>query len=229
MDIASRTATADQRSAIFARLNARNRLVRVLRFGLPVIGAIILAGLLLQIYIGSLVPDFGFANITIDRDNLVVEAPTYAGVGTDGTRYTLSAATARAAFGNTDLIDLTGAAFRMTQPGGEVIAADADLAELMVSSQVVTVDGPMRINTASGISGIVGDAVVDIDGESLVAPGGADLAFDDGTTLEAATMTYDGAAGLWSFTGVTLEIAETPGEAEYAAQQVPGPTEPTQP
>ena len=53
---------------------------------------------MLQIYFGSLVPDLGFANVTIDRENLIVEAPVYSGVGTDGTTYAVSAATARTAF-----------------------------------------------------------------------------------------------------------------------------------
>ena len=95
MSIAARTETAEQRAAIYAALIRRNRLVGLLRIGLPVIGGIVLAGLLVQLFIGSLIPDFGFANITIDRDNLVVETPAYSGVGADGTVYTSARARPR--------------------------------------------------------------------------------------------------------------------------------------
>src|SRR5690606_38784349 len=101
-------------------------LVAILRIGLPAVGAVILLGLLLQIVIGSLVPDFGFADISIDRDSLVVDAPAYAGVGGDGSVYEVTAQSARTALGNSDLVYLTGASFTLTQPSGTRFGATAD-------------------------------------------------------------------------------------------------------
>jgi len=211
----ARTDTADQRSAIYRALAQRNRIVGVLRFGLPVIGGVVLGGLLLQIYLGSLVPDFGFANISIDRDNLVVDTPSYSGIGTDGTRYRVEAASARAAFGNTDLIYMNGARFTMEQPGGSTFLADADTAQFRLSDQEVTVSGETRISGDSGISGKVVDARIDIDAQRLDSSGPADLLFANGTTIKASSMTYEGVSQVWSFRGVTLDIPSTPGEDTY--------------
>jgi lipopolysaccharide export system protein LptC len=212
MSIAARTETAEQRAAIYARLEQRNRLVGILRFGLPTIGGIILAGLLVQLYIGSLVPDFGFANIAIDRDNLVVETPSYSGVGADGTVYTVGARSARAAIGDTDLIHLTGASFNLRQPSGASFSAEAEAARLRLSEQTVTVDGKTNVVGSNGMTGTVEAAEVKVATEQMRSTGPADLTFAGGSTLHARTMSYDGKAQVWRFNDVTLHLTSTPGE-----------------
>jgi lipopolysaccharide export system protein LptC len=214
MSIAARTETAEQRAAIYATLVRRNRLVAVLRIGLPVIGGIVLTGLLLQLYIGSLVPDFGFANITIDRDNLVVETPSYSGVGADGTVYTVGARAARAAIGNTDLIHLTGALFSLKETSGATFSAEAEAAQLRLSEQIVLVDGITRVVGSNGTSGTVEAVEVEVPSERMKSRGRADLTFAGGSTLKADTMSYDGKAQVWTFDNVTLHLTQTPGETD---------------
>jgi lipopolysaccharide export system protein LptC len=217
MSIAARTETAEQRRAIYAALTSRNRIVGLLRIGLPAVGAIIFIGLILQLYLGTLVPDFGFANVRIDRDNLVFEAPSYAGTGSDGTAYTLSAESAKAGLSDTDVVHLRGAALSMLKPDGASFAAQAPTAQFSIASQVVTVHGSTAVSSNDGLKGTVGDTVVDVLRETLVARGGADLTFGDGTDLKADALTYDGATGIWTFVGnVSLTFAETPGETAYA-------------
>jgi lipopolysaccharide export system protein LptC len=219
MSTDARTDTAEQRSAIYASLTARNRIVAILRIGLPALGAVIFAGLVLQLFLGSMVPDFGFANVRIDRENLVFEAPSYAGTGSDGTAYELAAESARAGLRNTDMVHLKGASVSMRKADGSAFAAFAPTAQLSIASQVVTVDGSMELSSNGGLKGTVGDAVIDVLHETLTAPGGADLTFGDGTDLSAEGMTYDGATGLWTFTGqVKLRFEETPGESAYRTQ-----------
>ena len=133
MTTAAGTGTADDRSAIYASLATRNRIVDTLRIGLPAIGAIIFLGLILQLYLGTMVPDFGFANVRMDRENLVFEAPSYTGTGTDGTAYSLGAESARAGLRNTDLVELQGAALSMKKPDGMQFAAHAATAQFSIS------------------------------------------------------------------------------------------------
>ena len=216
MTTAAGTGTADDRSAIYASLAARNRIVGLLRIGLPAIGAIIFFGLILQLYLGTMVPDFGFANVRIDRENLVFEAPSYTGTGSDGTAYTLRAESARAGLRNTDLVQLQEASLSMLKPDGMQFAARAATAEFSIKSQVVTVEGNTEVSSNNGLSGTVEDAVIDVLKETLTAPGGADLTFSNGSTLTSDTMAFDGANQLWTFSGhVKLNFAETPGESDY--------------
>ncbi|HQZ13646.1 MAG TPA: hypothetical protein PK286_12250 [Devosia sp.] len=214
--IAARTDTADQRSAIYAALVRRNRLVGVLRIAVPAVGAVLLAGLFLQIYIANLVPDFGFANISIDRDNLLVEAPAYEGTGVDGSRYSMSAESARASITKPDLINLTGAGFTLKQPDGSAFSARAEKATLTVSNQLVIADGPTAVRGDSGLTGTVDNAAVDVLGEKLVA-GKTNLSFNGETTLVSDTMSFDGKTKTWVFSNPTLVFNATPGESDYAA------------
>lgn len=224
----ARTDTAEQRSVIYDALAQRNRLVGILRIGLPLIGAVVLAALLLQLFWSSLAPDFGFANLSIDRDNLVVDSPSYAGVGTDGTTYRVEAASARAGLGDTDLIHMTGARFTMTQVEGSAFVADAESAQMRLSRQMITVSGLTRLSGDSGVAGTVADAQIDIDGQSLVSDGPADLAFSNGATLKAERMAYDGNAQVWTFSRVSLVLPSMPGEESYAlrpgVELLPGET-----
>jgi lipopolysaccharide export system protein LptC len=215
--IAARTETAEQRSAIYEALLRRNRLVGILRIGVPAMGAVLILGLLLQIYVANLVPDFGFANVSIDRDNLVVEAPSYEGTGADGSRYSMSAESARAAIGNPDMINLTGAGFTLSQPDGSSFSARAAKASLRVSDQLVIAEGATEVKGSSGVNGTVDNATVDVLRERLVA-GKADLSFDGGTRLEADTMSYDGKSKMWIFSNATLMFNTTPGATEYEAR-----------
>jgi lipopolysaccharide export system protein LptC len=227
MTTAAGTGTADDRSAIYASLATRNRIVGTLRIGLPAIGAIIFLGLILQLYLGTMVPDFGFANVRIDRENLVFEAPSYTGTGTDGTAYSLGAESARAGLRNTDLVELQGAALSMLKPDGMQFAARAATAQFSMRSQVVTVEGSTVVSSNSGLSGTVKDAVVDVLKETLIAPGGAELTFANGSTLSSDTMAFDGTRRLWTFNGrVKLNFAETPGESIYQPSEQAAETSP---
>jgi hypothetical protein len=217
MSIAARTETSEQRDAIFKALASRNRTVSMLRVGLPVIGALVFLTLALQFFLGALVPDFGFANIKIDRDNLVVESPSYAGIGEDGTAYSFTAEAARGALSSSDLIHLAGAVMNSKDPDGSTFVAKAANADLRLSSQVVTVAGWMEVASDDGMAGKIGDPVIDLTKETLTAPGGADLMLDKTTRLEAATMDVDGVKKLWTFTRVTVTFNETPGESAYVA------------
>lgn len=212
MSTAARTATAEQRSAIYASLTLRNRLVSVLRIGLPIIAAILTVGLLAQLYIGSLAPGFGFAKITIDRNNLRVETPAYSGVATDGTVYSVGADTAKAALGNTDLIDFSGARLSLKQPSGASYGAQADSAQLRISDQVVSVDGPAVVEGSNGMVGTITDPMVEVESEQMKSSGPVDFTFPGGTRLKADSMTFDNKALRFQFSRVTLLLSGTPNE-----------------
>ena len=90
-----RAETYDQRAAILGRLLTRNRAVGVLRFVVPAIGVAAFLALAGQIYVASLLRQYGVSGIRVDRGNVVVEAPKYSGTGSDGARYLVTAREAR--------------------------------------------------------------------------------------------------------------------------------------
>lgn len=214
MSILARSETLDQRNRIFSTLAARNRLVGVLRLAVPAAGVIIPGGLVLQLFIAGLGDDFGFSNISIDRNNLVVETPSYSSMGADGSSYQVEAASARSALDHTDIIDLTQAVLTIKKAKGATITARADAARIETTGQLVTVDGVTRIADSKGMKGTIVGIFANMAAETMVGKGDVDITFSNGATLKAASMSYDGATSTWSFTRATLTLPSTPGEGK---------------
>jgi lipopolysaccharide export system protein LptC len=201
---------AGQRSRIYDGLMRRNRLVSILRIAMPVLGAIVLAGLLLQIVIASLLNEFGISNISIDRDNLVVETPAYSSMTADGTMYTVASDDARASLGDTDLLHLTGSQLTVTKPNGSWMEAKAKQAQMRLSAQTVYVPGEMSIADSRGTQGIITGVRASLTGEDMVSDGPAKIRYHNGTTLDAESMAYNGKQQVWQFNRVTLVVPSTP-------------------
>lgn len=199
------------RSAAYARIVRRNRVVSVLRFVLPAAGVAVVAMLGLRGFLGTALPQFEFAGISVDRESLTVEAPIFSGIGADGSVYAVSAATARSLFGDPDRLDLANPSLRLTQLDGIVFNATSAAAHMDLATQHVTVDGAMAVESTSGLVGTVWKSTMDVAREQLVATGGADLAFGEDATIKAETMRYDGEKRLWFFERATVTLTELPG------------------
>ena len=90
-------ADATQRLAIYRGLQARNRVVSILRIGIPALGIVALSALMLQIYVSSRTSRFGIGQIAVSSESITVETPEYSGLLDDGTAYRVSATSAQAA------------------------------------------------------------------------------------------------------------------------------------
>lgn len=214
VNILAQSGTADQRDRIFATLRVRNRLVGVLRFAVPTFGGVVFGGLMLQLFFASLGEDFGFSNVSIDRNNLVVDTPSYASMGADGSSYQVQAESARSALDRTDIIHLTKAKLTISRPGGAVITASAEEALLDTSGQTVRVAGVTRIADSKGTKGTLVGMSANFATETAVGDGAVDITFSNGATLTAASMSYDGTTSTWKFSRATLTLQSTPGETE---------------
>lgn len=216
----------ERRDRIFSALAVRNRVVGAMRLAVPAVGIVILGGLVLELFIASLGDDFGFSNVSIDRNNLVVDTPSYSSMGADGSSYQVEAASAKSALDRTDIIDLTGAVLTIKKTMGATIVARADAARIETVGQLVTVEGVTRIADSKGMKGTIVGVFANMEAETMVGQGDVDITFSNGTTLEAAGMAYDGPSSTWRFSRATLTLPSTPGEdkvkeAAAAAGQVP--------
>ena len=202
---------AAQRLAIYRGLEARNRIVAILRVGIPLLGIIALSALILQIYVSSLGSRFGVGRIAVTSDSVTVEAPEYAGVLDDGTAYRVSASAAQAATTATDHIDLSDATLTMLRPDGVSMLVDAKSAMLDTTGQIVTVAGAANVSNSLGTSGVVRDSVFDYVAQALTGNGPVTIDYSDGTHLVAEGMTYDAVNLVWTFTRATVTLPDTPG------------------
>ena len=207
-------ADAAQRLAIYRGLEARNRIVGILRIGIPALGVIALSALLVQIYISSRTTRFGISQIVVSPDSVTVETPEYSGVLDDGTSYRVSAVSAQAAADATDRIGLSTAALTMVKPDGVTMLVETPAAVLDTTNQIVEIAGEARVGNSLGTSGILRNSIFDYAAQHLTANGPASIDYEDGTELEAESLTYDAVALVWTFTRATVTLPDTPGAGE---------------
>lgn len=209
-------ADAAHRLAVYRSLEARNRIVAILRIGVPVLGAVALSALLLQIYASSQTARFGISQIVVSPDSVTVETPEYSGVLDDGTAYRVSATSARAAVDATDRIGLSDAALTMVKPDGVDIVVATPAAVLDTTGQIVEIEGEAEVRNSLGTSGVLRDTVFDYVAQRLTGTGPVDIVYADGTRLVAEGLTYDAKALVWTFTRATVTLPDTPGANQTA-------------
>lgn len=211
-------ADAAQRLAIYRGLEARNRIVAILRVGVPALGVIALAALMLQIYVSSRTSRFGISQIVISADSVTVETPEYSGVLDDGTAYRVSATAAQAAVEATDRIVLSDASLAMDKPDGIAMQVNAASAILDTTALTVEIADIANISNSLGTSGILRDTVFDYAAQRLDGRGPVSIDYQDGTQIEAEGLVYDAVALVWTFTRATVTLPRTPGANEPAIE-----------
>lgn len=201
------------RAAVFLRLTRRNRGVDVLRIVVPLIGALLLGGLIAGIVIGNLAREYGVSGVRFERDRLLIETPRYEGVTENGTRYKVVAETASALISRAEVIDLGQARLEITRPDGVSFTATAGHALYDILKQTVEVPDFADVVDSRNTVSRLHDAHVDWAAQTITARGGAEVDFADGTQLRARTLVMYGKDNRWDMTGVTL-ITSGPKEAQ---------------
>lgn len=212
--MASLAAPIDDRAALYARLNRRNRLVGVLRWLVPAGGLLVFVALLAMIVIDNLSQRFGYSNIRIDRDNLVVETPRLTSTGDDGTLYALSARAAKVAPLRNDLIDMQDAVFTMTPLEGAAMQAEAAEAQFQTNDQLLNVPGIAHVTSSEGLDGTLEGVFADLMNWKMVASGKVDITMPSGSHIVSNGMTYDRETGIYTFKNARVTLNATPGETE---------------
>ncbi len=212
--MASLAAPLDDRAALYQRLMRRNRLVGLLRWLVPAAGVAVFAVLLVVIVIHNLGQRFGYSNIRIDRDNLVVETPRLTSTADDGTLYALSARAAKVSPMQTDLIDMEDAMFTMTPPTGAAMQAEATAAQFQTNDQLLNVPGIAHITSSEGLDGTLEAVFADLMNWKMVASGAVNITLPGGSNIVSDGMTYDRDTGIYRFENARVTLVSTPGETE---------------
>jgi hypothetical protein len=195
----------------FRRLARRNRTVALLRWLVPA------GGLVIALLVGGLIAldalrnQFGIAQVRIDRDRMIVDTPELSSMLPDGTVLTLSAGAASASLLSSDQIALADPRLAMTSPDAPTMSAEAGAAELDTTRQRFAVSGETSFSSTDGVAGTTENLAADFIGQKANS-GEVHLTMPDGTSLVAASMTYDHSARLWTFRRVTVSMPYTPGD-----------------
>tara|TARA_R110002020_G_scaffold343819_1_gene558184 strand:- start:6124 stop:6762 length:639 start_codon:yes stop_codon:yes gene_type:complete len=204
-------ADAAARQSIYQRLERRNRLVGILRLGVPALGALVLVILVGQIYLSSLSARFGIGRIEVTRDAVTIDTPQYSGILDDGTSYRVWANSAQAALTATDQIALSEATLVMNRPGGIVTEITAHEAMLDSGAETVAIAGVAVVAESTGTTATVVNSVFDYAAQTLAASGRVHIDYADGSSLDGVGMTYDVSQAVWTFSRVSVTLPSTPG------------------
>jgi hypothetical protein len=206
----ARTQTFDQRSAILARLVWRNRVVGILRVAVPALGVAAFLVLMGQMWLSSLARQYGVSGIRIDRGQLVVETPQYSETGEDGSRYLVTARSARTPLDNPNSIEMDSPDLLFERPDKAPFHATAENATIDTGTHVVVVPGVTNVRSADGLFGTLTEVRSDMKAQITDAAGPVDLTFPDGSHLIAANMRFDGNTDIWAFDRATLYVPNLP-------------------
>lgn len=207
----ARTQTFDQRNAILDGLLGRNRIVAILRVAVPVLGIAAFLALVGQIWLAGLARQYGVSGMRIDRGNLVVETPQYAGIGADGSRYVVNALEARFPLDQTNIINMKTATLDYMRVGSSAFHGTGDTAIMDTVRQHASVPGTTHITSDDGLRGTLTDMNADLRANTVVSEGAVDITFRDGTNLRADHMIFEGNKALWTFEGrVSLVLPDLP-------------------
>ena len=220
---AGRVDTYDQRADLLGAIIMRNRLVSVLRIVVPALGVVALAVLVGQIYLGGLIRQYGVAGIRIDRGDIVVEAPQYAGTGSNGSRYVATAREARTRVLGGNDIDMTDATLEMYTADGNTYFVTAKSAHLNTVSEVIRAPGKVDVSGTDGLVGTLNDVDADQRAETVTSNGPVDLLLSDGTTIVGDDMVRDGKTQTYTFTNATVVVPALPvaEEGAYSDEAAP--------
>lgn len=204
------TDSFDERSAILQSLDARNRVVALLRIVVPAAGLAALGLLIVQIYVANTLHQYGVSGIRIDRGALVVDAPHYAGTSSDGSRYSATAREAHAAINDPSVVTMQNATLTLTRPGMATLTVRAREATADTNANVVTVPGVATFSDKTGLHGSLSKLTANLDTGISIADGPVDITYPDGTRLNAAGMRYDSTARRWTFSDASLLVPTLP-------------------
>jgi len=208
--MSAHTDTAD-RLRTYQRLAIRNRVVSVLRIGVPVLGVVVLVALVGQIYLSSLGGRFGIGRISVTRERVTIATPTYSGVLDDGSVYHVSASMAEASLDATDVMELSEATLNIVRSNGVVMDLQADTAQMDTTRELVTIAGETRVVESTGTTSVFSNSVFDWRAQELTGKGPVIVDYADGTHLVAKGLFYNSKEAVWTFTDAMVTLPNTPG------------------
>ena len=207
-------ATPSTRFELYQRFARRNRLVDVLRIGVPMAGALVLAIPVVQIAISAVGDIIPIQGIRLENDTLVIDAPRFEGRTATGTVYAMVAERAESRIGNLDVADLYDLSIDIEGAGDYRASADFTSAQWTMSTEQLTSNEDVTVVDSTGAHGLLAGIEIDWPGQVITSDGPVRFDFDTGTTLLADTMRHDMDAALWQFSRVSLDMVPQADQGE---------------
>lgn len=198
--------TAGMRLDTYNRFARHNRRIGILRWAVPIAGAIALSVPVMQLVASMVAESLPIDGLRLENDTLVIDGPRFEGRTATGSNYAMDAARAETRIGDLDTADLYGLTVAITDEAGYDAMAQFSSAEWTMSTQYLRSNEDVTVADSTGASGILAGVAVDWPAQRVTSDGPVRFSFETGAGLVAQTMIYDMNAGLWQFTKVDLDM-----------------------
>lgn len=153
---------------VFERERRRSRNVRRLKFALPVLAALMAAGLVgksLLARMGEVSIDI--AGTSIQNGRLIMANPRMAGFNSENRPYEMQAARAAQAISNDDVVELETIGAKLPVGTDQWATVDAASGKLVKSQNRLEIDSPTLVKTTDGLVARLQSAIIDIAGGNM--------------------------------------------------------------
>lgn len=174
---------------VFERERRRSRNVRRLKFALPALAVMMIAGLAGKSLIASMGEvSISLAGSSIEDGKLIMANPRMAGYSAANRPYEMTAARAIQEISNDNVVDLEGIGARIPVGLNEWATVEAETGRLVKSDNSLTIDSPALVKTTDGMEARLKSAVIDIGRGTLTTDEAVEIDLG-GSQLTADSMT----------------------------------------
>lgn len=206
--------TSAIRHDLYRQFARRNAAIGVLRYAVPVIGAVLLAIPVAQVAISAITEVIPIEGVRLENDTLVIDAPRFEGRTATGTVYAMDAERAETRIGDLDIADLYGLAVDLEGVGDYRARAEFSAAQWTMSREILTSNEDVHVSDSTGARGVLAGVEVDWPAQVITSDGPVRFDFETGAELDARTMVHDMDGAWWRFTDVSLDMVPQPDEGE---------------
>lgn len=173
----------------YAKALANTRLVKFLKFGLPLLGASIILGFSAISYINTVLPEgLVISSSTIEDGKIVMNKPVLAGQNGKDQPYRMKADRAIQDIGDSSVVTLENIEAELPMGDGEEAILVAEQGVFDQTKETLVFEKPLQITTSAGMIAKFPSAIYDIGQGNFVSDGAVDIKLD-GAQINADKIT----------------------------------------
>ena len=183
---------AGRSHAEYRRAQSHSRLVRLLKFILPLSAVLVVVAFVVVSWLDNLVPDgVGIESVVVRDGKLVMQNPVMSGQSSDARPYTMRAARAVQDLSVPDVIVLEDIVADLPAPNSANAVLNAASGTLNKAAQTIMFDQPLSVTTEDGMKVQLQSADVDMANGGLVTDAPVSISTGDASVVAQSMQMTD--------------------------------------
>jgi lipopolysaccharide export system protein LptC len=210
------------RGRAFTRARRHSRRVRVLRYLLPLVGVLAIAGFAVKAHLSFPgVPDISRAGLTVTRSSIIMDRPRLTGFTGDAREYSVAADRAIQPFGNPSEVRLETLEATLLSPDRGATKIAAETGDYDHAKNTLRLFGVINIDSAEGYRLTMRDADIDFGAETMKSENPVKIGYEDSEITGNSLSISDGGKHIVVEGRVRTTVLPSKQEADPAAASTP--------